>query len=240
MPTRRTIRAVLTSAALLLALAANPWLRPVPTAFAQDDESEDAEESFDDEEAGDGAFSEDSESVDADIESAPEDSSASNAVEDSSDPDLDAAWADEAGTDGGGDTAAESANSAADGDVVEESAAGPDPEAAATAQAEAQPAADAVNDRATAAPVPQPAAATAPPADSNEPVDTTEYKVVVNHEEQYSIWPAQRENALGWRDAGKSGSKAECLAWIRDVWTDMRPLSLRKRMEEAAKTNGDH
>jgi len=61
--------------------------------------------------------------------------------------------------------------------------------------------------------------------------DTRPYKVVVNHEEQYSIWPAERENALGWRDAGRSGTKAECLAFIREVWTDMRPLSLRRHME---------
>jgi MbtH protein len=61
---------------------------------------------------------------------------------------------------------------------------------------------------------------------------TTIYKVVVNHEEQYSIWPADRDNPLGWRDAGKSGLKAECLAYIKEVWTDMRPLSLRKKMEE--------
>ena len=62
--------------------------------------------------------------------------------------------------------------------------------------------------------------------------DKTIYKVVVNHEEQYSIWPADRENALGWNDAGKSGTKAECLAYIEEVWTDMRPLSLRKKMQE--------
>ena len=62
--------------------------------------------------------------------------------------------------------------------------------------------------------------------------DNTIYKVVVNHEEQYSIWSADRENALGWRDAGKSGSREECLAYIKEVWADMRPLSLRKRMEE--------
>ena len=68
--------------------------------------------------------------------------------------------------------------------------------------------------------------------DENE--DTTIYKVVMNHEEQYSIWPADRENAFGWHDAGKSGVKAECLAYIKEVWTDMRPLSLRKKMEEAA------
>jgi len=65
--------------------------------------------------------------------------------------------------------------------------------------------------------------------------DKTIYKVVVNHEEQYSIWPAHRENALGWRDAGKTGTKEECLAYIKEVWTDMRPLSLRKKMEEAGK-----
>ena len=65
--------------------------------------------------------------------------------------------------------------------------------------------------------------------------DTTTYKVVINHEEQYSIWPADRENPLGWQDAGFSGPKAECLNYIEEVWTDMRPLSLRKRMEEYAK-----
>ena len=70
---------------------------------------------------------------------------------------------------------------------------------------------------------------------TEEKEDTTVYKVVVNHEEQYSIWPADRENALGWRDAGKSGSKQEGLDHIKEVWTDMRPLSLRKRMEEQGK-----
>ncbi|HLZ60008.1 MAG TPA: MbtH family protein [Ktedonosporobacter sp.] len=69
----------------------------------------------------------------------------------------------------------------------------------------------------------------------DEAEDTTIYKVVVNHEEQYSIWPADRENPLGWRDAGKSGLKQECLAYIKEVWTDMRPLSLRKHMEEQAR-----
>ena len=62
--------------------------------------------------------------------------------------------------------------------------------------------------------------------------DTTIYKVVVNHEEQYSIWPADRENPLGWRDAGKTGLKAECLEHITQVWTDMRPLSLRQQKEK--------
>ncbi|GJM08195.1 MAG: hypothetical protein DHS20C11_04710 [Lysobacteraceae bacterium] len=67
--------------------------------------------------------------------------------------------------------------------------------------------------------------------------DNTIYKVVINHEEQYSIWPADRENPLGWKDVGKSGSKQECLDYIEEVWTDMRPLSLRKKMEEDAKRN---
>jgi uncharacterized protein YbdZ (MbtH family) len=65
--------------------------------------------------------------------------------------------------------------------------------------------------------------------------DTTIYKVVVNHEEQYSIWPEYQKNPLGWLDAGKVGPKAECLSHIKEVWTDMRPLSLRKKMAEMAK-----
>jgi MbtH protein len=56
------------------------------------------------------------------------------------------------------------------------------------------------------------------------------YKVVVNHEEQYSIWPAERANPLGWTDAGKQGKKAECLAHIKEVWTDMTPKSLRRQV----------
>jgi len=67
----------------------------------------------------------------------------------------------------------------------------------------------------------------------DETEDRAVYKVVINHEEQYSIWPADRENALGWKDACKTGSKDECLAYIKEVWTDMRPLSLRKRMAAA-------
>ena len=59
------------------------------------------------------------------------------------------------------------------------------------------------------------------------------YVVVVSHEEQYSIWPSNRELPLGWKADGTSGTKAECLAYIESVWTDMRPLSLRhERAEE--------
>ena len=59
------------------------------------------------------------------------------------------------------------------------------------------------------------------------------FSVVVNHEEQYSIWPADREVPAGWRTTGTEGKKAECLAYINTVWTDMRPLSLRKKMDQA-------
>ena len=68
----------------------------------------------------------------------------------------------------------------------------------------------------------------------DEKEDQTTYKVVVNHEEQYSIWPADRPNAPGWRDAGKTGDRTECLEYIKTVWTDMRQLSLRKKMMEAS------
>lgn len=68
-----------------------------------------------------------------------------------------------------------------------------------------------------------------------EETDDRIYKVVMNHEEQYSIWFADRECPSGWREVGKSGKKDECLAYIGEVWTDMRPLSLRKKMEELAK-----
>jgi len=60
------------------------------------------------------------------------------------------------------------------------------------------------------------------------------YKVVRNEEVQHSIWPADRENPPGWRDAGKQGTKEECLAYVGEVWTDVRPLSLRRQMAEAA------
>lgn len=69
---------------------------------------------------------------------------------------------------------------------------------------------------------------------NEEMEDTRPYKVVVNHEEQYSILPLDRENPLGWRDEGKHGSKIECLDYIDQVWTDMRPLSLRRKMEAEA------
>jgi MbtH protein len=68
--------------------------------------------------------------------------------------------------------------------------------------------------------------------------DTEVYKVIVNDEEQYSIWPTDRTNPAGWKDAGKSGTKEECLASIKEIWTDMRPRSLRKKMDEEARQQG--
>jgi len=64
----------------------------------------------------------------------------------------------------------------------------------------------------------------------SEQADDTRHQVVVNDEEQYSIWPAGRDLPLGWKPAGKSGSKAECLAYIEEVWVDMRPASLRRAL----------
>ena len=61
--------------------------------------------------------------------------------------------------------------------------------------------------------------------------DDLRYRVVINHEEQYSIWPADREVPEGWKAVGKEGGRQECLDYIEEVWTDMRPLSLRKEME---------
>jgi len=66
----------------------------------------------------------------------------------------------------------------------------------------------------------------------NEQEDTRTYTVVVNHEEQYSIWPADRAIPAGWKEAGKRGTKMECQAYIEEVWTDMRPLSLRRKREQ--------
>ena len=63
--------------------------------------------------------------------------------------------------------------------------------------------------------------------------DNTVYRVVVNHEEQYSIWPVGRAVPAGWTEVGRTGPKAECLAWIQEVWTDLRPASLRRAMDAA-------
>lgn len=64
--------------------------------------------------------------------------------------------------------------------------------------------------------------------------DLRQFRVVVNHEEQYSIWLADLPIPNGWREAGKVGTKSECLAFVKEVWTDMRPASLRRKMTESA------
>ena len=61
--------------------------------------------------------------------------------------------------------------------------------------------------------------------------DGRSYRVVVNHEEQYSIWYADREPPAGWKAARFAGTKQECLRHIKEVWTDMRPLSFREKMK---------
>ena len=65
----------------------------------------------------------------------------------------------------------------------------------------------------------------------DEQEDTTIYKVVVNHEEQYSIWPEYREIPPGWKEAGKTGTKPECLVFIERIWQDTRPMTLRRMQE---------
>jgi MbtH protein len=67
---------------------------------------------------------------------------------------------------------------------------------------------------------------------SNEKDDTQIYKVLVNIEEQYSFWPSfKKEIPFGWRETGIEGPKEICATYVEQVWTDMRPLSLRKQME---------
>jgi len=64
---------------------------------------------------------------------------------------------------------------------------------------------------------------------TNQAEDTFEYTVVMNHEEQYSIWPSFKPLPLGWNAVGKTGPKSDCLEYIKEVWTDMTPASLRRR-----------
>jgi MbtH protein len=60
----------------------------------------------------------------------------------------------------------------------------------------------------------------------------TQFIVVKNHEEQYSLWRAEKEIPAGWQAVGMRGSQEECLAYVKEVWTDMRPLSLRQRLSQ--------
>ena len=61
-----------------------------------------------------------------------------------------------------------------------------------------------------------------------------EYQVLVNHEEQYSLWPSFKEIPKGWEQVGPVGKREDCLAWVEEVWTDITPLSVRRQLEEAA------
>jgi len=67
-----------------------------------------------------------------------------------------------------------------------------------------------------------------------EPLDRSEnatYRVIINHEEQYSVWPAELDLPKGWKTTGMKGGLSKCQNYLEEVWTDMRPLSLRKREE---------
>ena len=66
-------------------------------------------------------------------------------------------------------------------------------------------------------------------------MNASKLKVLINDEEQYSLWPDYLTIPAGWRDTGVGGSKEECLAYVKEAWTDMRPLSLRKQMEESVR-----
>lgn len=71
--------------------------------------------------------------------------------------------------------------------------------------------------------------------DAETATDREIYRVVVNDEEQYSVWPADRETPPGWRGTRTTGTREHCLAWIGEVWTDMRPRSLREAIERSAR-----
>jgi MbtH protein len=72
---------------------------------------------------------------------------------------------------------------------------------------------------------------------NDETDDATVYAVVINDEEQYSIWPSHKALPRGWRAVGKQGSKADCLKYIDEVWADMRPASLRRTPAKPSSKN---
>lgn len=65
------------------------------------------------------------------------------------------------------------------------------------------------------------------------------YRVVISIEDQYSIWSVRKEIPFGWSDTGKSGSKEECLSFIKEVWTDMRPRSLKEQMAKSLENSAN-
>lgn len=68
----------------------------------------------------------------------------------------------------------------------------------------------------------------------NWSIDGDTFQVLINAEEQYSLWPSAQAAPGGWAPVGPVGTKAECLAYIEAHWTDMRPKSLRVQMGEDA------
>ncbi|BBC98389.1 hypothetical protein SRO_7213 [Streptomyces rochei] len=80
---------------------------------------------------------------------------------------------------------------------------------------------------------PLPALPPEPNPEENDMDENTRYQVLRNDEEQYSLWPVDIEVPAGWQPVGKEGTEAECSAYVDEVWTDMRPKSLRERMENA-------
>ncbi len=70
-------------------------------------------------------------------------------------------------------------------------------------------------------------------ANENNANNNDDFRVVINHEEQYSIWPADRTLPAGWNDAGQRGNRENCLDHIERVWVDMRPASVRRQMADA-------
>ncbi|WP_406369777.1 MbtH family NRPS accessory protein [Streptomyces sp. NBC_00647] len=69
---------------------------------------------------------------------------------------------------------------------------------------------------------------------ADEQTDDRVYRVVLNDEEQYSIWAADRDLPAGWHAEGTEGTRQECLDRIEEVWTDLRPAGLRRRMAQAS------
>jgi MbtH protein len=72
----------------------------------------------------------------------------------------------------------------------------------------------------------------------DEQDEETSFLVVINEEEQYSIWPSRRDLPTGWLEVGYGGPKSDCLSYIDKCWTDIRPLSLRKKMDEQPSSRG--
>ncbi len=64
-----------------------------------------------------------------------------------------------------------------------------------------------------------------------------QFIVLINAEEQYSLWPHGKEVPQGWQAVGKQGTRSECCDYVDTVWTDMRPLSLRRKMDGALTLN---